>query len=319
MRPLLLATLLMAITPAAHAGDVDITVPEPTKLRLLGFTQDGKHLAYAETSREEDVGGATSDFEEMTFYVRADPNGRLQQRYQGELDGRDGDKTPEDEGYPIPTIWTRHPPVEQWEAWEEAHPLVPAQPPLENDSWDDTPATYETRGFSLTARKVDGRKCAVVFSLSSPGLPVKELTRRKCVEGQSGPADLLLQAAWSQDGTRLALTVSHRGFSSVETYYNDFTALKVLDLEKLAQVELLDAGAGKDVDKLARKVSTAGLKVARKGKAQTPRERTELFFAPGFEGVARKLASALGVPAEAVKPRDWQAPYALTVAAGPTR
>jgi len=319
MRPLLFAALLIAVAPTARAGDGEIALPTPMKYELLGFTEDGKHLAYSETSLEADSGGPTGDFERMTFYVRADSEGRPQQRYQGEFDGRNDDKTPEDEGYPIPIIWTRQPPVEQWEAWEKAHPLLKAQPPLENDRWDNTPATYETRGFSLTARKVDGRTCAIVFSLSSPGLATKELARRECVKRLSGHGYLVLQAAWSQDGTRLALTVAHRAYSKDENDYDDFTALKVLNLEKLAQVELLDAGAGKDIDKLARKVSTAGLSVARKGKAQTPRERTELFFAPGFEGVARKLASALGVPAEAVKPRDWQAPYALTVAAGPTR
>lgn len=147
---------------------------------------------------------------------------------------------------------------------------------------------------------VSGGKGATYFlQLALPGRPVRELTGRFHF-GEDRRNEIWI--LWSADEQWVA--------------YVPPGSLHASLYPAIARVDVLDAGAGKKLTELVKKLEAAGYAPSHQGKAKTPRATSEIFVKKGFEEDGKLVAKALGLPEGAVKPLTWPSPYAVTIAAG---
>ena len=116
-----------------------------------------------------------------------------------------------------------------------------------------------------------------------------------------------LRVTWSSDEQFAVALAGRQGADQ----YN-----KLIALPGIAQVDLLDAGAGAKLEELVKRLTAASFAPTHQGKAKNVRPKSAIFVLPGFEPDGKAIAEALGLPPEAVGPLMWASPYAVTVAAG---
>lgn len=178
------------------------------------------------------------------------------------------------------------------EAWRKAHDAVETKPAP--SSPDGAGSVAIVRG---DVRQESGETFATAtFKVTSKARPDHE-----------GSLDLVgtriePSATWSPDGQ----WVLAEGPGPDDTVVYAFVA-------GVARVDLLDAGAGASTAALAAKLGAAGYAPSHQGKSSAPHKVTDVYFAPGFQADAERVAAANG--ASAPQPLTWCTPYAITVAA----
>ena len=91
----------------------------------------------------------------------------------------------------------------------------------------------------------------------------------------------------------------------------------LLLLPAIGRVNLLDSGAGQaKVEALTATLKKSGYGPDLLGKATTPRKSTEIFVHKGFEEDGKRIAKALGLSDDVVKPLTWASEHGIVVAAG---
>lgn len=87
---------------------------------------------------------------------------------------------------------------------------------------------------------------------------------------------------------------------------------RVAALSAHASVDLLNAGKA---SRLGPKLEKAGFPAAHQGTSRDAHARPQVFAKKGFEDDAKRIAAALGWPADSVAPLTWATPWAITVVA----
>lgn len=291
---------------------------------LGGWKEDGSEVAFYTYVASKERRGGDVPLGQLIFVVGTDPNGRPTRLYRDKDGGpydpahRGKEEDPWTETREGKALWERAESEEAGEAWLAAggrHTKVLPKIHFEHGEWK---ATDRHGKEPLTAELVVvGGTCKTVKLEVTIGARRGTAFEDGCHAGDDGLEDVLsqLELSWSPDGTRAAMAWQVDRWT-VGRGNLPRTQIGVVTKRSLAGIDLLDAGASTGLGAVAERLGAEGFRVAHQGKATTPRNATEIYFAPGYEVDAREAAKLLGIGDAAVKPLTWKTPYPITIAAG---
>jgi hypothetical protein len=183
--------------------------------------------------------------------------------------------------------------------------------------------------MALVPPAVAGEKASIVVTLLRDGA----VAGRNGIRLDSNGKERIIATYWRQDRRQVAVEIGQPARKPAKSEVEEPpgsgppTYVSVVDVgatgapvpaaRAFAAVDLLDAGAdAQRLDQLAAVLEKAGFAVRHRGKAKTPRTKTDVYFAAGFEADAGEIAALAGLPAGAAQPLDWKSPYTITVAVG---
>jgi hypothetical protein len=303
--------LLISAAFSIAAGLPETRLPVE-KFALKGFTGDGRWVLFTGVLREVEPGSDTpaSEIEDLQLMLAVAPDGAGPRwfriaAYRTNAPYKVSDRT----------LWDAAMTAEQREAFLKEHKdQAPAEPT------ELYPGNQSAVGHGWEARVDDLRRGSCDARLFAVRGAVRTLLMEDPCAGASALPSIYSRAtlAWSPEGSRLALQwLVERTRPNV---HGDESAVRSLHLafapaSSLVSIDLLDGGAGDGLERIARRLEKAGFSIAHRGKAQKERSTTAVYFAPGFETEAKKVAELAGAAAEAVQPATWKSPFAVTVAA----
>lgn len=309
----MISALLLA-TPM-EVGDYSWSNIEPA-----GWTESGDAAAWIATidSIENDTGSSAGA---MRFLIVADATGRVQRVFRVSTESRS-------EGVrwiPRPggrELWQRAESEQAGERWRTEHKLsaVPEGREISGET-----VLLGGRDRVTVRTVVSGSGCNSAALMAKYAATEAKLFDDPCHKDMEEEKQFnyevwgttTIRWSWSPDSTRVVVVWNVNRFCGRMGYpERTHSYITVLTKRSLAAIDLLDAGAGPATDGIAAKLGDGGFRLMHRGKAQTARQTTEIFFAPGFENDARDVARLVGAVSDAVKPLTWKTPYSITIAAG---
>jgi hypothetical protein len=286
---------------------------------LLGWTREGMVAFEARIDPGPFDGMHTGDDEgHYTFLVVMDQDGAVRRIFRKE---RSIEREPWPEGE---ATWRRAEPESAGAAWSEEHPVDGSTgKALEwkaNADVEQVPLAFRSARARLV-RKGAPQRCGISRLLLDTGAGPAVLIEDRCPARSAAEfrGRETIETMPSLDGGNVAVAWNYTllepaGGTQLEAGHG---YVVIAGARPSPLVDLLDAGAGKDADTMAKKLEEGGFRIAHRAKAQKPRPSTAIYFTKGHAGEAKEIAKLLGVPGEAVQEATWKTPFAVTVAAGP--
>lgn len=302
--------MLLALLLAAQAY---------SHVELLGWTRDGMVAFEARIDPGPFDGMHTGDDDgHYTFLVVMDQGGAIRRIFRKE---RTIEREPWPEGE---AAWARAEAEEAAAVWSKEHPADGST--AKALDWKADAAVQEAP-FTLKAgrakliRKGAPQRCGASSLLLDTGMGPAVLIEDRCPARSAAEfrGREAIETMPSPDGSRVAVAWNYSllepaGGTQLEAAHG---YVVIAGARPAPLVDLLDAGAGKNADTMARKLEEAGFRVAHRAKAQKPRAATAIYFTKGHADEAGEVAKLLGVPADAVQEATWKTPFGVTVAAAP--
>jgi hypothetical protein len=304
--------IAMALWVASHAAQ---TSPQWSTVDLLGWSADGTTSAWrAAINSDEESGDEPAG--RLVFLLLTDTEGRPVRVFRDHRQVAHGeDFTVSEEAS---EYWRNAAAEEAGAAWQDQQSMA-AQP----RSTPADQAVRDMRGVELfkLATKSSGKGCQTITLVATTAGFDRPLAVDRCARGerQHASSNNTVRVGWAPGGSFVAISWNVQRYTAgtpADAGIVERGHAVVVPRKTFAAVDLLDSGAKAGLQTIKRTVESSGFPVAHMGKASAPRKSTEIFYASGFEAEAKELAAALGVAPDAVKPRDWKSPYAITVAAG---
>lgn len=297
------AFVLVAVALASSAGAVPELSLDPA-FDLHGWSYDGKFAAFvANLSPSDSEFVSPRELEKLHLALLTD--GRNQRLVRGMRENPEARRQVADR-----TLWDR----------------------AEPGDWPTIVADAITLSLYLKDRQQIGggwdvrveaspkSPCALAL-VASKGTARTTVLEDECTAGEkrAREARTSLTASWAPDRRRIALqwTVQRPAAGSRRPRPRVHKHFALVAANSLVSIDLLDSGSRDAVAAAEAELVSAGYSIGHRGQAEREREKTAIYFAPGFEEDAKGIAVLLRVAPEHVQRQDWRSPYPVTVAAAP--